>query len=302
MEEEKEVFQQDLSHSEQTGSIFVIKLLFKESVKIPPKEEITKCLEKRVGGDIDCYSYERDSAGISVNKYVSHFKDADVPPLLLITSCTDFDGSEINSFERSQFWDCEDSERILSECKYQVIATDMYAAGLSSKERAELDMDFAEALAELYPQCEAIYFFNSRKLFNASALRNHNIPKDDRFIKFAVNARFFNIQNTEDMIVDTLGMSTLFLPDLQYHFHGMDPNFVVNHAYCTASYILQNDNPIEKGDPIDGIAPNGSFSRGIQWKCSYENSLIQPARDVIDIFMNEYAAGIRENQNRKEEP
>ncbi len=33
------------------------------------------------------------------------------------------------------------------------------------------------------------------------------------------------------MMVDTLGMSVLSLPDLQYHFHGMDPNAVVNHAY-----------------------------------------------------------------------
>lgn len=39
------------------------------------------------------------------------------------------------------------------------------------------------------------------------------------------------------MIVDTLGMSTLFLPDLHYHFHGADPNHVVNHAYNVLSYI-----------------------------------------------------------------
>ena len=40
---------------------------------------------------------------------------------------------------------------------------------------------------------------------------------------FGVNVRFFNIEGTEDMLIDTVGMSTLFLPDLQYHFHGMDP-------------------------------------------------------------------------------
>ena len=35
----------------------------------------------------------------------------------------------------------------------------------------------------------------------------------------------------EDMLIDTVGMGTLFLPDLQYHFRGMDPNWMVNHAY-----------------------------------------------------------------------
>ena len=44
------------------------------------------------------------------------------------------------------------------------------------------------------------------------------------------------------MLVDTLGMSLLFLPDLQYHFRGLDPNLMVNHAYNTASYLLINDN------------------------------------------------------------
>ena len=44
------------------------------------------------------------------------------------------------------------------------------------------------------------------------------------------------------MLVDTLGMCLLFLPDLQYHFHGLDPNLMVNHACNTASYLLINDN------------------------------------------------------------
>ena len=44
------------------------------------------------------------------------------------------------------------------------------------------------------------------------------------------------------MLVDTLGMSLLFLPDLQYHFRGLEPNLIVNHAYNTASYLLINDN------------------------------------------------------------
>ena len=44
------------------------------------------------------------------------------------------------------------------------------------------------------------------------------------------------------MLVDTLGMNTLFLPDLQYHFRGLDPNWIVNHAYNVASYLLTSGN------------------------------------------------------------
>ena len=94
------------------------------------------------------------------------------------------------------------------------------------------------------------------------------------------------------MLVDTVGMSTLFLPDLQYHFHGMDPNWVVNHAYNVASYILANDNPIEDGETVDGVQ-DGHMSRDVQWKCQYEDALIQPPRGVLDIHTGEHASGGR---------
>ncbi len=169
--------------------------------------------------------------------------------------------------------------------------TDMLAA-LLALERANLDADFLDALAELYPTCEAFFFQNCGKLLRAEDVRNHGIEGADRFIRFGVNVRFFNVDGTDDMVADTLGMSTLFLPDLQYHFHGMDPNWVVNHAYNVASYILENDNPIQNGETIDGIE-NGHFSQDIQWVCQLENALIQPPRSVLDIHMGEYAAGGR---------
>ena len=97
---------------------------------------------------------------------------------------------------------------------------------------------------------------------------------------------------TTHMLIDTVGMSTLLLPDLQYHFHGMDPNWVVNHAYNVASYILEHDNPIQDGETIDGVA-DGQMCREIQWKCQYEDALIQPPREVLDIHMGNYASGGR---------
>lgn len=94
------------------------------------------------------------------------------------------------------------------------------------------------------------------------------------------------------LLIDTVGMNTLYLPDLQYHFHDVDPNWIVNHAYNVASYILENDNPIKSGETVDGII-NGRMTRELQWKCQYEEALIQPMREVIDIHMGKYASGGR---------
>ncbi len=288
----KEVFKQDLSKEENPGGVFIVKLLFKEAPQFPPKERLEEVMEKHLG-TIDCFWYDDKGAGIAAKDHICHFKDADVPPNFMITPPCEFKGEEIGVFERSQMWDCPDKDRVLEECKYQIIITDMLAGALPPVERANMDMDFAEAAIELFPSCEAILFFNSFKLFLAEDFNNNNVFGVDRFINFAVNARFFTIENTDDMIVDTLGMSLLFIPDLQYHFHDFDPNLIVNHAYCTASYILSNDNPIKAGDPIDSITENGEFDQENMWKCNYENALIQPAREVIDICMNEFASGKR---------
>ena len=82
----------------------------------------------------------------------------------------------------------------------------------------------------------------------------------------------------------------VFLPDLQYHFHDMDPNWVVNHAYNVASYLLEHDNPMKDGETIDGVA-DGQMCREIQWKCQYEDALIQPPRGVLDILWEHLLLG-----------
>lgn len=184
----------------------------KAPASLPDKDTMCAVMEKHLQ-NVDCFWHEEKGAAFAVKKYLAQFKDAALPPQLMITSCSPFDESWIDDFQRSQMWDCMDSkDRILKECRYQVIASDMLSAGLCTKDRAEMDMDFLEALVELYPACEAVYFSNSGKLFLAEQIRNHHLPREDRFIYFAVNVRFFNIQNTDDMMVDTLAWARCFCP------------------------------------------------------------------------------------------
>ena len=58
------------------------------------------------------------------------------------------------------------------------------------------------------------------------------------------------------------------------------------------SYLYDQENPVEDGDRIDGLR-DGSMSPDVQWKVRYEDSLIQPVREVIDIDTGEYASGER---------
>lgn len=286
------ILQQDLSQEERPGSIFVIQLLMKEKCEMPSKEIMTKVIEKYLG-EVDCFCHDEKVAGFAPKKYKVAFEKGSISPQLMVMECLRTDDFHLDELTKSQMWDCENSVEILEECKYQVVVTDMLAGGMENyKDRADLLMDFTEALLELYSDCVAVFFQTSGKMFTKEKILNSRIPREDRFVYFAVNVRFFRIDGTEDMLVDTLGMSTLYLPDLQYHFHGMDPNWVVNHAYNLLSYLYENNAAIASGETVDGIV-EGHMDMSVQWKCQYEDALIQPARQVLDICMNEFASGGR---------
>lgn len=289
----KKVLQQDLCQKEEhPGQIFMMYLLMKDKCVMPDKDSMTNIMKKHLG-DVDCFCHDNKVAGFAVNKYKAEFKEGLIAPQLMVMECIKSDKLKLNDIEKSQMWNCPNSEEILNECKYYVVATDMMAGAMSNyKDRADMLMDYLEALMEMYPQCEAVLFHTSKKMFTREEIINNDSPRKDRFVNFAVNVRFFNIEGTDDMVIDSLGMSTLYLPDVQYHFHDMDPNWVVNHAYSILSYIYDNNAPIKSGETIDGVS-EGRIDPNVRWKCQYEEALIQPAREVLDVNMNEYAAGGR---------
>lgn len=289
--ENKTDFTQNREDKAEFQNVFFMKLLFTEKPVRPDVDVIHHALMKKFGEvDIVCpeglYSY-------AIKKYEVEYKDAaKVPAQVTMAEPSEFDPASIDAFTRSQFWDVPDGNELLDSCRYQVMIFDFMSAGLPYKQRCDLLMDWLETALSLFPDCTAVYTDASGKLFLADQVRNHQIPRKDRFLYFCVNARFFNIQGTEDSVVDTLGMYAIDLPDVQYHFHGLDPNHVVNHAYNAAGYIFDNNAPIKSGETIDGLY-KGALSQRVQWPCRYEDALIQPVRCVMDICPNEYAAGKR---------
>ena len=280
------------------GGVFMVQLLMKEKCEMPSLERMTQVLERHIG-KVDAAKPTDDMSdsmeGIALFAALDHiakFSNGQGPVQVSVMPCDTFHPETIDEMKRSQMWDCmEDRDRILSECKYCVFANDMLTGALDPLERANFDMDYLEALLELFPTCEAVYSLNTGKLILADTIRKQTYTGLDRFIHYIVNVRFFNIQDTNDSLVDTLGMTLLYLEDLQYHYHDMDPNWVVRHAYSIASYCLENRRPIKDGDTVDGVDGEGSLDQSIQWKCRFEDAIVKPGRPVLDIHMGQYAAG-----------
>lgn len=300
-EPKKEDLIEKMDSSVRPGGVFMVQLLMKERCEMPSKEQMAEVLGRHIGRveaaePSDNQKLLNSMEGLSLfiaTEHIGHFKESQAPVQVSVMPCETFYPEKIDEMKRSQMWDCiKDRDRILSECKYCVFANDILGGALEPFERADFLMDYLEALVELFPTCEAVYSLNSGKLILADIIRNREAKGLDRYVRYMVNARFFNISGTNDHVVDTLGLSLLYIEDLQYHFHDMDPNWVVGHAYNMASYILNNRCPIKNGDTIDGIT-DGRLNQNIQWKCCFEDALIGPMRAVLDIYMNEYAAGQR---------
>ena len=280
------------------GGVFMVQLLMKEKCEMPSLERMTQVLERHIG-KVDAAKPTDDMSDsmevialFAALDHIAKFSNGQGPVQVSVMPCDTFHPETIDEMKRSQMWDClQDRDRILSECKYCVFANDMLTGALDPLERANFDMDYLEALLELFPTCEAVYSLNTGKLILADTIRKQTYTGLDRFIHYIVNVRFFNIQDTNDSLVDTLGMTLLYLEDLQYHYHDMDPNWVVRHAYSIASYCLENRRPIKDGDTVDGVDGEGSLDQSIQWKCRFEDAIVKPGRPVLDIHMGQYAAG-----------
>ncbi len=280
------------------GGVFMVQLLMREKCEMPSIERMTEVLERHIGKvdaakpTDDIASSMKGLALFAALDHIAKFSNGQGPVQVSVMPCDTFHPEKIDEMKRSQMWDCrEDRDRLLSECKYCIFANDILAGTLDPLERADFDMDYLEALVELFPTCEAVYSLNTGKLILADTVRNRTCSGLDRYIHYIVNARFFNIQGTDDSIVDTLGMTLLYLEDLQYHFHNVDPNRVVRHAYSIASYCLENRRPIKDGDTVDGVDGEGNLDQSIQWRCRFEDALIGPGRPVLNVHMGQYAAG-----------
>lgn len=291
-EKEIESVLDKLSEYDRACIVFGMQLLFREPVEPADAEKAKEIFARR------CEGIEQVSPTLyAVPRLAQESDDGKkVPPMFMLSDCFEIKDREIDAMTRSQMWACARHDEILDGCKYSIVATDMMAYGLSAKDRANMLMDFLEGLMELYPTCEAVLFGTSNQLMERTEILElcETVDRDDRFILITVNCRYFRIEGTEDMLVDSLGMGVLSLPDVQYHFHGLEPNKVVSHARNVLLYIYENDCPIKGGDTIDGIDCDGR-EEGNVWRCQFEDSLLEPKRPLMDICPGKFASGNRES-------
>jgi hypothetical protein len=179
-----------------------------------------------------------------------------------------------------QSWNFSGAREQVQRCTTSVLVSDLMAGGLEYKIRLALFQKVLTSVLEVIP-CQAIHWHPSQQIIRPSnyltTIASGNYPN---FEAGALNVRLFQIINEgsqEDVLMDTLGLAVLGLPDLQCHFRDLDEDAVAEMLYNTGLYLFENGDVIKDGHTVAGIYPDD------KWLCQHENSLTDPERVVLDI-------------------
>lgn len=288
----KDNLKQDLTEVGEVKTQFHMYLLFKENPKLAISNAILKAMKEQFG-EVNMVSDTQEMKTIAIHKYTSEFADASLPSQVLMAKIETFDVHNISTFESSHFYDTPNYQEVYKDCSYAILISDFMSSVLPYHERCELIAAYVKVCLSLYQDAVALWVPSSGKFLTYEHICDRLASSTTPFLEFGVNIRMFNIQDSNDRVVDTLGLYAIGLPDVQYHFHNFDMNKIVNHAYNMTNYIFEYDAPMRDGETMDGMDAEG-WNDEIRWKVQYESSLIQPSRFVYDINMKEYASGKRE--------
>lgn len=187
----------------------------------------------------------------------------------------------------SQTWDWPAADDVVSTCPYAIIMSDMMGQMLEPRDRLANVQKILAALLKVAPPA-AIHWSTSQRIVDPESLASElGKAHFDNIMCGAVNVRMYKVAGAEgNIVMDTLGMRSFGLPDLQCHYHSIEPSEVASCLYQLANYIFDKGAVIETGHTIDG-------ADGARWQCAYEWSLAEPKREVIDLHPGNFAAGNR---------
>lgn len=204
--------------------------------------------------------------------YVSKTGEIDIPVQILIMKEKSL--LNIKKIKNSilQTLDWQDAEEIVDSCKFSLVVSDFMATSLLYNERVYLFNKFLKTLLSILP-CKAIHWSYSQKIVEPieyqNALKNENFNS----IYAIVNVRYFK-QDTS-LIMDTIGLSALGLPDLQCKSHNIEPGIIATILYEYAGKIFENGDYINDNDIISCL--------NLNFKCYHDFSITNPTRVIINL-------------------
>ncbi|WP_416437667.1 DUF4261 domain-containing protein [Phnomibacter sp. MR] len=177
-----------------------------------------------------------------------------------------------------QNWHWNEASDSAKSCKYEVLVSDFMTRTLDYKTRFNLFAYFLSAVTKA--TCPQVaYSLTSQKLVRPADVIDSMASKENRYLESFINVRLYNINNGDsgELLMDTVGLHVLGLPDVQIRFTNLNEGEIAGLLWNYAYYIFEQGNVIENGNTLVGLEPNS------KWKCERQLSLATPERFVINV-------------------
>lgn len=273
--EERAISSSAPENLENLPGLLMCRLLFEQEPRLNA-DRILEAARKRLG------NVEAPPPGMplvfSFPDFKIEFTDAAIPAQCVVMVPDKHTAPKLPEEAFQQNWHWPEAGNTARNCRYELMVTDFLSRTMPYPRRAELFMDFLAALIEATGP-DAIYSVAGEKLIDPAELI-HVWSGEDRPPLYGIcNVRLYNISNTTPgaMLMDTVGLHILGLPDVQLLFSGYEPNDMAGLLWSYAEYIYDNGDVIESGNTLEGLA------KGSKWKCERMISQTAPERIVINV-------------------
>ncbi|MBO0822602.1 MAG: DUF4261 domain-containing protein [Actinobacteria bacterium] len=214
--------------------------------------------------------------------FVTDFSDRKAVPIgTLVMLGQEGSPPDHSRVDLAQTWSFSDAGERLACCKHEVLVAEMMGLPRPAVERVAAFRAVVLAVTrQLVPL--AVWWPTAGVVTPA--------PKeDDPLLMGLVNVRMFRVEGTDgDILMDTMGLAALGLPDIQCHYNGLEPGRVATQVYNIGNYLYENGDVIEDGHTVEGLEPDQ------RWRCRHEASIVGPPRIVLDVNPGApFAAGNR---------
>ena len=179
-----------------------------------------------------------------------------------------------------QNWHWAEADKAAAACHFEFLVSDFMSRTLDYKVRLKLFMEFLVAVTRVVgPQ--VVYSVAAQKLIAPDDLVDSWTNPDQRLLHGLVNVRLFNISNGSagEILMDTVGLHLLGLPDFQIRFAGLDEGAVGQALWNYAYYVYEHGDIIDDGNTIQGVTPQS------KWKCERQIAAVAPERVVIHLHV-----------------
>jgi hypothetical protein len=174
------------------------------------------------------------------------------------------------ALEQTWSWPREDARARIGRSRFRVLVMDLLSLGQPYQTRLRLVYEVIRAVART-TQPEVAYWHPAGWMVAPEKLTDD--PLDA-----ALNVRLFRVDNRPgEIVMDTLGLAALGVPDVQCHFKGLEEGRMAGFLRGVGTYVFEHGDVIGDGDTVPGPQPNE------KWACRHEMALVAPARVVIDI-------------------